>query len=68
MQTKLPPSIYNISWKTMHQNALKIAKDVMEGLPRHQDVTIVYSDPDPHYNLEAPCKCIRRADSLFWGG
>lgn len=33
MQTKPPPSIYIISWKTMHQNAIKIAKDVIEGLP-----------------------------------
>lgn len=56
-------SIFIISWRGKHENAKFIANNILEIT---KDVTIIFSDPDPEFTLEAPCPSIRRSDDLFW--
>lgn len=56
-------SVYIISWLGQHNNATLIAEKL---LAITNNVTIVYSDPDPIFSLDAPCTLIRRPDALFW--
>jgi hypothetical protein len=55
--------IFIISWTGQHQNAIKIASQL---IPVFKDVYIVYSDKDPKLKLNAPCKLIMRPNHLFW--
>jgi hypothetical protein len=56
-------NIFIISWSGQHENAVAIAKRILN---KNHPVSIVYSDPDPHFTLNAPCKTIRRPDNYFW--
>lgn len=47
----------------MHEKALGIA-DAISSVT--DDITIVYSDPDPGLVLPATCRLLRRCDELFW--
>lgn len=57
-------NVFIISWAGKHENAVHIANQVLEVT---NDVTIVYSDPDESWQLDAPCPTIRRPNDLFWG-
>jgi hypothetical protein len=56
--------IFIISWKGQHKNAAFIANQLND---INDQVSIVYSDPDPEYTLKANCKLIKRSNDLFWG-
>ena len=56
--------IFIISWKGHHKNATFIANQLND---INDQVSIVYSDPDPKYNFKASCKLIKRSNDLFWG-
>ncbi len=56
-------SVFIISWAGMHEKAIAIANDVLSVT---DDVSIVYSDPDPGVVLPATCRSLRRPDDLFW--
>lgn len=55
--------IFIISWQGQHENAILIANQILHV---HNKVTIVYSDPDPNFILNAPCEALRRPNELFW--
>jgi hypothetical protein len=55
--------IFIISWAGQHDNACFIADQIAK---KHQNVAIVYSNPDPNFILTAPCQLIRRPNELFW--
>lgn len=56
--------IFIISWSGQHDNAKTIARelDVFRG-----NMCVVYSDPDPDFEIDVACSAIRRPDELFWG-
>ena len=56
--------VFIISWKGMHSNASNIASQVGEACNK---LTIVYSDPDPHYQFDEKFRTVRRPNDLFWG-
>jgi hypothetical protein len=56
--------IFIISWAGQHENAVHIARQLAR---KNLKVFIVFSDPDPDLQLEAPCELVRRPDELFWG-
>lgn len=56
--------IFVISWAGQHSNAQRIASSLSDA-GRH--VSIVYSDPDPDYVLDAVYPVERRSNELFWG-
>jgi len=60
----ITPHIFIISWAGQHQNAIQIASNLILFTKK---VSIVYSDPDPDWQLQAPCEVIRRPNELFWG-
>lgn len=62
-QTTVPLSVFIISWAGRHEDALSICQSVLHGA---DDVSIVYSDPDPGLVLNAACKLIQRPNDLFW--
>jgi hypothetical protein len=56
--------IFIISWEGQHENATFIANQLND---INDQVSIIYSDPDPEYSLEARCRLIKRSNELFWG-
>ena len=56
--------IFIISWKGQHENATFIANQLND---ISDQVSIVYSDPDPEYTLKTRYRLIRRSNDLFWG-
>ena len=61
---KYKPKIFIISWKNQHKNAIQIA----QALTKYSiDVFVVYSDPDPDFQLDGPFTCLRRSNEGFWG-
>ncbi len=55
--------VFIISWSGQHENAKLIAKEVLKIT---NELAIVYSDSDPGFIFDAPCKLIRRPNELFW--
>ena len=53
-----------ISWVGQHQNAALIARTV-SGYAEH--VTIVFSDPNPGFEIDIDCERIKRPNHLFFG-
>jgi hypothetical protein len=58
------PKIFIISWVGQHTNAVSIAS---EFLLVTNDVTIVFSDPDPELELDSRFQQIKRPNNLFFG-
>ena len=58
-----PLSVFVISWEGQHDNASHISRELMGSV---QNLSIVYSDPDPDFILDAHCRLIRRPNDLFW--
>ena len=56
-------NIFIISWQEQHENAILIANQISG---TNTKVSIIYSDPDPNFVLNAPCESIRRPNELFW--
>jgi hypothetical protein len=56
--------IFIISWKGQHENATFIANQFND---INNQVSIVYSDPDPEYAFSVGCKLIKRSNELFFG-
>ncbi len=56
-------AVFIISWAGRHEDAVLIAKSVLKAA---DDVSLVYSDPDPALVLDAPCRLIKRPNELFW--
>jgi len=56
--------IFIISWEGQHENATLIANQLND---INDQVSIVYSDPDPEYTFQVRCKLIKRSNELFWG-
>ena len=59
----MEPAIFIISWKGMHARAAGIARE-LAAAGRHCHV--VFSDPDPEFNLQCPGSATRLDDSSFW--
>ena len=55
--------IYIISWSGQHDNATAIATELGASF---ENVTIVYSDPDPAFGIAADCAVMVRPNHLFW--
>lgn len=55
--------VFIISWKGQHDNAISIAHAIQEAV---QYVHIIYSDPDPSFELIASCKSTKRPNELMW--
>ena len=55
--------VFVISWAGQHDNAVAIA-DAISSSPH--PVAIVYSDPNPQFNLVTTSKVITRSNELFW--
>ena len=55
--------VFIISWPGQHENARLIAEKVSRTKAK---VTIVYSDTNPNFVLNAPCNLIKRPNDLFW--
>ena len=60
----LPLHVFIISWEGKHENAISIAKNVRAVT---DNVSIVYSDPNPKLVLDVECDLIERQNGLFWG-
>ena len=58
-----PLHIFIISWAGQHENAIHISKELMGSVEK---LSIVYSDPDPDFIMDAQCRLIRRPNNLFW--
>jgi hypothetical protein len=56
--------IFIISWKGQHENAELIANQLNS---INNQVSIVYSDPNPNFTFETKCRLIKRSNELFWG-
>lgn len=56
--------IFIISWSGQHKNAELIARNISQF---SNDISIVYSDPDPEFIFNDPVfNLIRRPNELFW--
>ena len=66
MSSNISPdiSIFIISWMGQHENAAVIANQLND---IKDQVSIIYSDPDPEYSLKVSCKSIKRSNELFFG-
>ena len=56
--------VFIISWAGKHEQACAIAREVGSAA---EQLTIVYSDPDPDLELLTTAATIKRPNSLFWG-
>ena len=56
--------VFIISWANKHELACRIASEIGSAA---EQLTIVYSDPDPDLELMTPAATIKRPNSLFWG-
>lgn len=59
----VPIKVFIISWKGRHANASVIARQILTAF---DDVTVIYSDPDPNTVPQALCPVVRRPNELFW--
>ena len=55
--------IFIISWSGQHENAYFIAEQIFK---KNKNLCIIYSDPDPEFVLDAPCRVVKRPNELFW--
>lgn len=55
--------VFIVSWSGQHENAKFIAEKILKTKSK---VTIIYSDPNPTFLLNAPCDSIKRPNELFW--
>jgi hypothetical protein len=60
----LKNQVFIISWAGQHENACFIAKELKS---LAIDIYIIYSDPDPNFELTANVSIIRRDDKLYAG-
>jgi hypothetical protein len=65
MRDELPSvQLVIVSWSNQHQNAVAIADAVRSAV---QQVSIVYSDADPTFEIQSYAQLIRRPNHLFFG-
>lgn len=66
MLTNISPNIqiFIISWQGHHENAAFIANQLID---IQDQVSIVYSDPDPKKSYDVKCRQIQRSNELFFG-
>lgn len=56
--------VFVISWAGQHENALSIVNALKRVA---NQISLVYSDPNPAMTLVAGCDVVRRPNDLFWG-
>lgn len=55
--------VFVVSWPGQHRNASEILAQLDEFRDR---LSIVFSDPDPAFDMDVRCRKIRRPNELFW--
>lgn len=56
--------VFIISWQGHHENAAFIANQLLD---IQDQVSIIFSDPDPLMSFDAKCRLIHRPNELFFG-